>query len=180
MSEPERTVPADDLADGMRRVMRHVPAATMVITTALDGEPHGMTATAFLPVSLAPPSVMIAVNRSASIYPALTRRGAFAVNVLGLGADGIARAFSDTRLAHPERFASGPWYWHERELPLLSQAPAAFLCDVELETIHGTHALFLGAVRAVVNGEAGQPALLYFNGGFASLGPAVEAPVRVA
>ena len=181
MSEDHDPRVGELLADGMRQVMRHVPATTMVITTAVDGAPHGMTATAFLPVSLAPPSVMIAVNRSASIYPVLTRRRAFAVNVLSLGADAVARAFSDTRLAHEERFACGPWYWHDRELPILCQARAALVCDVEIETVHGTHALFLGAVRAVVNDAEGQPALLYFNGAFASLGSLeVERPARLS
>jgi flavin reductase (DIM6/NTAB) family NADH-FMN oxidoreductase RutF len=161
-------------AEALRLALRRVPAAVTVVTTGLDGVAHGMTATAFAPVSLDPPSVLVAINRSASICVPLARRGAFAVNFLGADASAVARAFSDGTLGHAERFVRCSWRWHECRLPVMAEAHASILCEVETSVSYGTHTVLIGRVNHVENGSA-EHALLYGDGRFVHLrGATVE------
>lgn len=164
-----RAAASPNLGEAMRQLLRQVPAAVAVVTTELDGLAYGMTATAFTPVALDPPSLLVSINLSASIHAPLTRRRALAVNILTGDAAETARAFSNSALSHPERFATCSWRWHETGLPVLIEVQASFLCVVEERMSYGTHGLFVGRVVAIAAGCMERPPLLYADGGFVSL-----------
>jgi flavin reductase (DIM6/NTAB) family NADH-FMN oxidoreductase RutF len=164
-----QTTTSPELGEEMRRLLRQVPAAVAVVTTGSQGLAHGMTATAFTPVSLDPPSLLVSINRSASLHAPLTRRRAFAVNILTGDAADIARAFSNGALGHAERFAACSWRWHETGLPVLLAAQASFLCEVEERMNYGTHDLFVGRVTATTANGNEQPPLLVAGGRFVGL-----------
>src|SRR5215813_5624410 len=97
-----------DITDQFRSAMRKCAATVMVVTTAHDGQRFGMTATAVIPVSLDPPSILVSVNRSASLNRPLRDAAGFCVNILREGQVALAQAFSGS-LAGEERFTVGAW-----------------------------------------------------------------------
>jgi flavin reductase (DIM6/NTAB) family NADH-FMN oxidoreductase RutF len=148
MTDPspvETTDPA--LAEALRTVMRGVAATVVVVTTEVDGVAYGMTATSFTSLCLEPPSVLVAVNRQASLHDRLLDRGLFAVNILPEGFEELARRFGDAAVDNDERFRHGTWRRHPEGPPLLEQAQAWLLCGLGDRLIVGTHTLVVGRVQ---------------------------------
>jgi flavin reductase (DIM6/NTAB) family NADH-FMN oxidoreductase RutF len=133
---------------------------------------HGMVATAVIPVSMDPPSVVLGINRAASIHDPLEKRGAFAINVLSDLSESVARKFSEAK--GEERFLFGKWLLQKKpnefecsSLPYLADAQAVVLCKVRDVHRSGTHSLFIGEVSDVLLTDALSP-LLYCNGDYGS------------
>ncbi len=144
---------AEPAIGAFREAMRRLAASVMIVTTR-DGEghPHGMVASSVIPVSMEPPSMLVAVNRGAGLHPALSASGRFCVNLLAGHQHHLLAPFSQTSL-RVERFRSDDWAdaWSPAadRLPWLPQAPAAIECAVDLATDYGTHTLFIGRVLSV-------------------------------
>ena len=86
--------------------MRRVASTVNVITVCVGGEPMGITATAMSSLSLDPPSLLICINRTASLHSPLEDVSHFCVNVLHRSQEDIAQMFAD-RSQQALRFASG-------------------------------------------------------------------------
>ncbi|NYT23680.1 flavin reductase [Alcaligenaceae bacterium] len=147
-----------DPSGGFREAMRRL-AASVTIITARDeeGRPHGMVASAVIPVSMEPASMLVAVNRSASLHPVLVRTRRFCVNILGCQQEDLLAPFSQSALRE-HRFRSADWHGatgaEHRVLPWLRTASAVIHCDVDWTADYGTHTLFVGLVQAVQCPEA--------------------------
>ena len=65
------------LADNLKLAMRRMPGPVSLITTRDPGnaEPAGMIVSAVIPVSMAPPSMLVAVNRDSSCHSSIERAG---------------------------------------------------------------------------------------------------------
>ena len=149
-------------ADAFRCAQRRLAASVAVITTGEGAAAVGMTATAVTSVSLEPPSLLVCVNRSATLNAALTRTGRFRVSYLGAGQAEVARAFGDGR-PQAERFAAAGW----TPGVALPAAVADCLCRLDQAVEAGSHSIFIGQVLSVTVGE-GRP-LLYCDGAYHSL-----------
>jgi flavin reductase (DIM6/NTAB) family NADH-FMN oxidoreductase RutF len=159
------TAEAAALADALRRAMRGVAATVTIVTTEHRGERFGITASSFTSVSLEPPSVLVAINRDASLHDPLLARGVFAVNVLAAGSAPLARRFADSGLGCGERFRHGHWRSHASGLPLLEEAQTRLICRVRHCLEVGTHSLVVGLVEAIERGSD-LPPLIYADGGY--------------
>ena len=71
------TVQAD-----FKQAMRRLAATVAIVTSGTDEEWTGMAATAVTSVTTDPPTLLVAVNRNASLSPVLKREGRFCVNLL--------------------------------------------------------------------------------------------------
>ena len=75
----------------LRRVMGHFATGVTVITTRdVDGKPYGLTANALCSVSLAPPLLLVCIDKRAESHPAFERSGLFAI--AAVNSDGAANA----------------------------------------------------------------------------------------
>ena len=71
-------------AQELRRVMGHFATGVTVITTKdQSGTPQGLTANAFMSLSLNPPLVLISVDKGATCYGCFQSGNGFTVNFLG-------------------------------------------------------------------------------------------------
>jgi flavin reductase (DIM6/NTAB) family NADH-FMN oxidoreductase RutF len=141
-----------------------------VITTRCDGRDHGMTANAFMSVSLDPPLVAISIAERAKMLPLVQRTGRFAVSTLSSGAERLAWHFAgkpDAAFAKVFRYAAG--------LPVVRDAVACFVCDVADEVLAGDHTIFLGQVRLLETATDSEP-LLFFKGRFGRISGQRPAP----
>ena len=148
------TAIADDIQvpmpTGFREAMRRLAASVMIVTSRdREGQPHGMVASSVIPVSMEPPSMLVAVNRDASLHQVLLQRRHFCVNLLADSQHHLLAPFSQSAL-RSQRFRSDDWCdaWSDgsEQLPWLPEAPAVIDCAVDLATEYGTHTLFVGRV----------------------------------
>ncbi|MEZ0065062.1 flavin reductase (DIM6/NTAB) family NADH-FMN oxidoreductase RutF [Streptacidiphilus sp. MAP12-20] len=153
-------------------------ASGVVLVTAHDadegprGEDVGMTATAFLSVSLEPPLVMVSVREDSRMEEVLTRVDRWAVSVLSADQRTTAARFAmKGRVSDRLLFAELP---HRRGAltgaPLVEGALATVECRTVDRIPAGDHVLVIGHVlEAHVGAPAGGP-LVYFRGQYRHLG----------
>ncbi|MFC1409418.1 flavin reductase family protein [Streptacidiphilus sp. N1-12] len=160
-----------------RAALGHL-ASGVVLLTAHDpedgprGEDMGMTATAFLSVSLDPPLVLVSVREDSRMEEALTRIDRWAVSVLGADQRTTAARFAmKGRVSDRLLFADLPHRRGEASgAPLVDGALATVECRTEQRISAGDHVLLIGRVlSARVSADDGGP-LLYFRGQYRQLG----------
>ncbi len=138
---------ADRLADRFRGAMRQLAATVTIVTTCEEGSPHGMPATAVSSLSVDPPSVLVCINRAASMHGPTTRSRHFCLNLLAADQAELCGAFGAAKGA--ARFDVGDWQRGEHGLPWLRGAAAVLFCSIAEELHHGTHTIFIGNIDAV-------------------------------
>ena len=145
-------------ADAFKEAMRELASGVALVTSASDGKRAGCAVTSLTSLSLTPPSLLVCLNRESSTLRAIRASGVFAVSILGIGHEPLARRFSEAGLSGPERFAEGEWRKLQTGAPVLSDALAAIDCRLDRIVEHATHAIVIGAAAAVAKG--GQSGLL--------------------
>ncbi len=138
-----------------------------VLTTRLGSRVHGMTANAFMSVSLDPPLVLVSVARRARMNRLLAQSGRFGVSVLREDMRELALHFA----GRPRRGLSVPF--EERlEMPLIRGAVAQIVARVVDIFEAGDHRLFLGRVEHLAAQDG--PPLIFFGGRFETLAEAAR------
>ena len=148
-------------ASQLREAFGRFPTGVAVIT-APGG---GMTANAVASLSLDPLLVLVCFDRTARTLPLVQGAGRFAINVLGEEHEELARHFA-SKLPEEEKLASAP-HRDEDGVPVLAEALAWVVCDVERLEPGGDHEIAIGRVTALGTGE-GEP-LLWYRGAFRTL-----------
>src|SRR5919204_6267816 len=148
-----------DPALEFRRTLGMFATGVAVITTRVGEQLHGMTANAFMSVSLQPPLILISVDRRARMNGLLREEARFGVSVL----EESQTALSD-RFAGRQRDGPEPPFEAVNETPLVEGALAHIVARVVRSYWGGDHSLFLGRVEYVRYGE-GTP-LLFHGGGY--------------
>src|SRR5687768_8774711 len=156
-----------ELAPAFKQAMRRVASTVNVITICVGGEPMGITATAMSALALDPPSLLICINRAASLHDSIEDVSHFTVNVLHRDQEDIARMFAD-RSQQALRFASG-WHVDCDRPPRLADAQAAILCRRIRHFPYGTHSIFIGEVEEVAVRADVDP-LVYVDGRYGRAG----------
>lgn len=150
--------------DSLKQALRRLAKAVVVITSEKDGVRYAMSATAVSELSFDPPSMLVCVNRSASLYPVLEAGASFAINILHHSQADIAARCAGA-VKGEERFETGDWDVGDDNVPLLGDAQASILCRNARRVDHGTHGIFIGDVMNVrLSGEP-EP-LVYLDGRF--------------
>ncbi len=173
--------PGQDPAAAFRRTLGMFATGVTVITTQDADQVHGMTANAFMSVSLQPPLILISVDRRAKMHALLNEGRRYGISVL-----------ADEQRALSDRFAGRTGEGSEEvefdvvhETPLVRGALAHLVARVVRSYWGGDHSLFVGQVEYARYGE-GQP--LLFHGGkyehllerapvFSSLAPEILAAI---
>jgi flavin reductase (DIM6/NTAB) family NADH-FMN oxidoreductase RutF len=149
--------------------MRRLAAGVTIITTAEDGTPSGLTATAVCSLSVEPPQILVCVKRTAGAHDAIARSRRFCVNVLAHGHHNLAARFAGHDGVRGEaRFRAGRWVSLKTGAPSLAGALASFDCVVSEQVAATTHTIFIGQVVAMSVRQKAKP-LLYASGGYASV-----------
>ncbi|MFD5736516.1 flavin reductase family protein [Streptomyces sioyaensis] len=153
-------------------------AAGVVLITAHDpddgpqGEDVGMTATAFLSVSLDPPLVMVSVRNDSRMDDLLELQPRWAVSVLSGHQRQIAGRFAmKGRISDRLLFADIPFVRGEVSgAPLIDGALATLECRTEQRVVAGDHTLVIARVLASSVSSKDDGPLTYFRGKYRQLG----------
>ena len=154
--------------DEFRKVLGHFATGVTVVTTwDAEGHPAGLTASSVTSVSLDPPLVLVCVAHTAQSYPALHAHGRFAINILHLEHEQVARRFASSSTLGPEKFEGMTYRHGTLGLPILENALAEIECTTEHVYPAGDHTIFVGRVEAADSrGDKGFEPLLYYRGRF--------------
>ncbi|GLS16665.1 NADH-dependent FMN reductase RutF [Hydrogenophaga electricum] len=154
---PIMNVQRSDYRDAMARL----GAAVSVVTTDGPGGQAGFTASAVCSVTDDPPTLLVCLNRSASVYPVFEANGVLCVNVLAAGQQTLSNLFGG-KTPMPERFAGARWSLLVTGAPVLEGATVSFDCRVSRRTEVGSHdVLFCEAVA--IRGSDKAQGLVYFD-----------------
>jgi flavin reductase (DIM6/NTAB) family NADH-FMN oxidoreductase RutF len=166
------TASIDDFRAAMTRL-----AAGVVLITAHDaddpprGEDVGMTATAFMSVSLEPPLVLVSVRVGSRMDELLERQPRWAVSVLSESQRHIAGRFAMRgRISDRLLFEDISYYRGEESgAPILGGALAILECETEQRVPAGDHTLLIGRVMTARTPSADGGPITYFRGRYGYL-----------
>jgi flavin reductase len=144
-----------------RNAMARLGAAVNIVTTDGPGGRAGFTASAVCSVTDEPPTLLVCLNRAASVYPTVQANGVLCVNALAAGHQDISNLFGG-KTPMAERFAAASWEHGVTGAPVLADAAVSFDCRVVSSTSVGTHDVLFCSVEAITLGEATH-GLMYFG-----------------
>ena len=166
-TQPIEMVSPDDFRQGMRRLA----AAVNVISTDMNGELHGLLATAVCSVSAEPPTLLVCVNQNATACAPIARSKRFCVSVLSQKQYALAQSFLTVK--SEDRLNLCKWQRLSTGAPAIEGALVNFDCEVAQVVQAGTHTIYLGRVVAAALPKADAP-LLYFDGAYAGMAPVAQ------
>lgn len=177
---PEAVPHAEGVSnDEFRAALARLAAGVVLITAQeppLDehgrGEDVGMTATAFVSVSLDPPLVMVSLRNDSRMDDLLAEQPLWAVSVLTESQRQIAGRFAmKGRISDRLLFEDVPYIRGEMtSAPLIGGALATLECRTEQRVLAGDHTLVIGRVLTASLPSADGEPLAYFKGRYRRLG----------
>jgi flavin reductase (DIM6/NTAB) family NADH-FMN oxidoreductase RutF len=152
-------------AQELRRVMGHFPTGVTVITTRdNDGAPNGLTANAFMSLSLDPPLILISVDKRATCYACFALENGFTVNFLSEDQEEISRRFATKGI---DKFAGLKWREGSNGAAILAGVLGYVECKIVQCYEGGDHTIVVGEILNV--GANGERPLLFFKGKYLRL-----------
>ncbi|MEU6143046.1 flavin reductase family protein [Streptomyces sp. NPDC047081] len=169
--------------DEFRAAMSRLAAGVVLVTaqeppldpddaSAPAGEDVGMTATAFMSVSLDPPLVLVSLRNGSRMDDLLDEQPLWAVSVLSESQRHIAGRFAmKGRISDRLLFEDIPYVRGKATgAPLVGGALATLECRTEQRVIAGDHTLVIGRVLTADVPSADGGPLAYFRGRYRQLG----------
>jgi flavin reductase (DIM6/NTAB) family NADH-FMN oxidoreductase RutF len=145
-----------------RTAMGKFATGVTVIATDLEGDVHGMTANAFMSVSLDPKLVVISIGEKARILEKIKQSKTFSVNILAADQQELSMIFAGQLKEHRE-----VEFDRLDGKPVLKGAVAQIACEVSAEHLEGDHTLFIGRVTDI-HLEDAEP-LVFYSGKYRAL-----------
>lgn len=149
-----------------RTAMGKFATGVTVIATEVDGNVHGMTANAFMSVSLDPRLVVISIGEKARILEKVKQSKTFSVNILAANQQELSMIFAGQLKEHRE-----VEFDRLDGKPVLNGAVAQIACEVSAEHLEGDHTLFIGKVTDI-HLEDAEP-LIFYSGKYRALAETV-------
>ncbi|TAN05612.1 MAG: flavin reductase [Rhodanobacteraceae bacterium] len=141
-----------------RRVMGRFATGVTVVTYMREGKPAGMTANAFLSVSLEPPLVLVSIRKRSSFVKHVRVGSRCGINILSEQQRKLGPHFAH----YPPADAGIPFLMHAGT-PLLAGSLAQIIARVTDIHPAGDHLLFIAEIEHLTHGPEAQP-LIFFSG----------------
>lgn len=148
-----------------RDTLGRYPTGVVVVTAQAADGPVGMAVNSFTSVSLDPPLIAFCAMRSSTTWAQIKLVGGFAVSLLRLQHEEVARRFSQKVV---DRFDGHEWWASPTGHPVLAEANGWLDAAVESVTSAGDHELVVARVLDWSAPGEGDP-LVFFSGGYRAL-----------
>lgn len=158
---PVAEKPAAVEKQDFRDAMAHLGSAVNIITTDGIGGRAGFTASAVCSVTDTPPTLLVCLNRTASVHAAFTQNQVLCVNTLADSHASLSNLFGG-KTPMDERFAAAEWNGLTTGSPILNNALVSFDCNITQITSVGTHDILFCEVVAIQRNDNGH-GLVYFD-----------------
>lgn len=131
-----------------------------VISTKHKNHEHGMTANAFMSISLDPALIAISISKNAKMLDLIKKAGRFAVSILPEGQTTTAMHFA----GKPNDEITKPFIEIDG-LPVIDGAMTYFTTNTYKKVDAGDHVIFIGEVKEM-NTDPSKSPLIFHNGKF--------------
>ena len=139
-----------------RDVMGHFATGVTVVSYVGDGQARGMTANAFMSVSLDPPLAMISVRRAGRFVGAVREGDRFGVNFLLESQQALSAHFG----GRPVADMADPF--EDRDgVPLIRDSLAQLVLRTVVVHEAGDHLLYIGELEHMALGRERKPLVFY-------------------
>lgn len=145
-----------------RNAMGRFATGITVVTTLLDGKEVGMTANAFMSVSLDPKLVVVSISKKAKMHKKIKKTKKYAISILNKDQQYISAIFAG-QIKEKRNIE----FEMMNNMPVIPESLVMLTCNVVTEYNAGDHTLFLGEVTDIVVRE-GDP-LVFFGGDYRKL-----------
>jgi len=164
-SKQMKDLPLAELASvekqAFRDAMAHLGSAVNIITTDGAAGRAGFTASAVCSVTDSPPTLLVCLNRSASVYPVFQQNQVLCVNTLSDRHESLSNLFGG-KTPMETRFAAAEWVAMATGSPALQGALTSFDCRVSQVTSIGTHDVLFCEVIDILRSDDSH-GLVYFD-----------------
>lgn len=143
-----------------RNAMGKFATGVTIITTKDEDDVHGMTANAFMSVSLDPYLIAVSIGEHAHMHEKIKNSGVFAVSILSEEQQDMSKYFAGQ--TKDQQHVEFDWF---NDLPVIPHSLAHMTCRIYDAHKAGDHTLFIGEVEDLFVKEEGDP-LAFFNGGY--------------
>ena len=150
-----------------RDAMACLGAAVNIITTDGPAGQAGFTASAVCSVTDWPPTLLVCLNRSASVWPVFNDNRTLCVNTLSAGQESLSNLFGG-KTPMADRFAAAGWQTGATGCPRLDEALASFDCRISQVVSVGTHDILFCEIVAITRHPVPQ-GLVWFDRGYHAL-----------
>jgi flavin reductase (NADH) len=148
--------------DRLREALSRWASGVTIVAVRDGARVHALTVSAFMPLSVEPPLVVVGLGPNASALPYLDPGTPFAISFLAAGQRGLASRYADVFPVGPAPFpAEGP--------PITEGSVAGLACTVEEIRPEGDHHLVIGRVEEAHVGVDGE-ALGYYRREYREIG----------
>lgn len=138
-----------------RTAMGKFATGVTVIASEVDGQVHGMTANAFMSVSLDPKLILISIDKRAKMNEVIQKANKFTVNILSGDQKEMSMIFAgqikENKHIEFETF---------EDLPVIENSLVSLACNVYQAHEAGDHTLYVGEVINL-NVQDGEPLAFY-------------------
>jgi flavin reductase (DIM6/NTAB) family NADH-FMN oxidoreductase RutF len=125
-----------------RNALGRFATGVTVITAVHEDHPHGMTANAFVSVSLSPPLILVSLDNRSNMHRILSAVGRFGVSVLAEHQEGLSTHFA----GRPQENLQVSFV-DRAGMPVIEDAVAYFVARVADTHPAGDHTLYIGEVE---------------------------------
>lgn len=125
-----------------RNTLGRFATGVTVITTEKDGQIHGMTANAFMSVSLEPPLVLVSVDNRATMHKLLPQSKRYGVSILAHDQEALSNHFARRPVEGLKL-----QFVEKHGVPVLEGAVAQIVARVVEVHPAGDHTLYIGRVE---------------------------------
>jgi len=165
--QTQTLLPPAELRDqrSFRDTLGRYPTGVVVVAAAAADGPAGMAVNSFTSVSLDPPLIAFCPMLSSTSWAQIKPAGGFAVSLLRLQHEAVARGFSQRGI---DRFAGHEWQASPSGHPVLAEAIGWLDAAIESVSPAGDHELVIARVLDWSAPGEGDP-LVFFSGGYRAL-----------
>lgn len=156
-----------------RRAMGTFATGVGVVTCVAAGRDHAMTANAITSVSLTPPLILVAVQRTTRFWEAVSQQSHWAVSILAEEAEEHARWLATSGRPLAGQLDRVPHRRTARGIALIEDALAWLECRTQQVVPAGDHDIVIGAVESltVATDDRERSALVYWRSQYRRLAP---------
>lgn len=139
-----------------RNAMGKFATGVVVISSCYDGQPHAMTANAFMSGSLEPALVLVSVDNKAASHEKISLGERFGISILNENQKQISNHFAGKR---DENF--NPEFEYIDGFPVIQNASVQVVTKLQFAYPCGDHTLFVGLVTNLKQQEDTRPLVFH-------------------
>ncbi|MGP4076869.1 flavin reductase family protein [Halobacillus sp. K22] len=138
-----------------RTAMGKFTTGVTVIVSEMEGQVHGMTANAFMSVSLDPKLILVSIDKKAKMNEVIQKSNQFTVNILSGDQKEMSMIFAG-QIKEDKQVE----FETVEGLPVIKDSLVSLVCNVYQDHEAGDHTLYIGEVINL-NIQDGDPLAFY-------------------